>query len=70
MCNVCVFRNVREVLVKGVNTPPWWSYDSMRNVCMFRNVRDVLKDGNTPNPPSTPTPLMIIRQHVQHVKDA
>ena len=34
---------------------------------MFRNVREVLvKDVNTP----PPTPLMIIRQHAQHVKDA
>ena len=68
MRNVYMFRNVREVLVKDANTPPtpWWSYDSMRNVYMFRNVREVLvKDVNTP-----PHPLMIIQQHVQHVKDA
>ena len=38
----------------------------MRNVYMFRNVREVhVKDVNTPPQP----PLMIIRQHVQHVKD-
>ena len=69
MCNVYMFRDVREVLVKDVNThppPPWWSYDSMRNVYMFRNAREVLvKDVNT-----SPHPLMIIRQHVQHVKNA
>ena len=36
---------------------------------MFRNIREVLfRDVNTP--PLTPTPLMILRQHVQHVKDA
>ena len=45
MCNVCIFPNVKEVLVTDVNThhPP-------------------------PHPPPTP-PLMIIRQHVQHVKN-
>ena len=37
MRNVYMFRNVREVLVKDVNTPPpppppWWSYDSMCNM--------------------------------------
>ena len=60
-----VFRNVREVLLKDVNTlpTPWWSYDSMRDVYMCRNVREVLaRDVNTP-----PHPLMIIRQHVQRV---
>ena len=41
MCNVCIFRNVKEVLVRDVNTPPH------------------------PQPP-----LMIIRQHVQHVKNS
>ena len=60
--NVYMFRNIREVLVKGVNTPPpppWWSYDSMRNVYMFCNVREVLvKDVNTsphPHPPDDHT---------------
>ena len=52
-----VFRNVREVLVKDVNThppTPWSSYASMRNVYMFRNVREVLvKDVNT-YPPTHP----------------
>ena len=60
--------NVREVLVKDINTPPlptWSSYGSMCNVYMFRNVREMLvKDVNT----HTPTPRMIIQQHVQHVK--
>ena len=62
MCNVCIFRNVKEVLVRDVNTPPtphlpWWSYDSMRNVCIFRNVKEVLvKNVNTPPPPPTLTP--------------
>ena len=38
----------------------------MHNVYMIRNVREVLvKDVNTP---PHPHPLMIIRQHVQHVK--
>ena len=62
MRNVYMFRNVREVLVKKVHTPPqppppppWWSYDSMRNVYMFRNIREVLvKNVNTP--PSPPPP--------------
>ena len=40
--------------------------DSMCNVCIFRNVKEVLvRDVNTP-----PHPLMIIRQHVQHVKNS
>ena len=62
MCNVCIFRNVKEVLVRDVNTPrhpppPWWSYDSMCNVCIFRNLKEVLvKNVNTPPPPPTPTP--------------
>ena len=58
MCNVCIFRNVKEVLVRDVNTPPhtpnppWWSYDSMRNVCIFRNVKEVfVKNVNTPPHP-------------------
>ena len=57
MCNVCIFRNVKEVLVRDVNTPrhpppPWWSYDSMRNVCIFRNLKEVLvKNVNTPPHP-------------------
>ena len=42
MCNVCIFRNVKEVLVRTLIHPP------------------------TPHPH---TPLMIIRQHVQHVKN-
>ena len=45
MRNVYMFRNVGEVLVKGVNThpspPPWWSFDSMCNVYMCRNVKEV-----------------------------
>ena len=80
MCNVGIFRNVKEVLVKNVNTPPpppnshppWWSYDSMCNVCIFRNVKEVLVKNvnNTPPHPPPPPPLMIIRQHVQHVKNS
>ena len=62
MCNVCIFRTVKEVLVRDVNTPhhtppPWWSYDSMRNVCIFRNVKEVLvKNVNTPPHPPPPHP--------------
>ena len=41
----------------------------MRNVCIFRNVKEVLvKNVNTLPPP--PPLLMIIRQHVQHVKNS
>ena len=43
--------------------------DSMCNFCIFRNVKGVLvRDVNTPPNPPPPPPLMIIRQHVQHVK--
>ena len=57
MCNVCIFRNVKEVLVKNANTPPWWSYHSMCNVCIFRSVKEVLvKNVNTPPHPPPPPP--------------
>ena len=43
----------------------------MRNVCIFRNVKEVLvKNVNTPPHPPPPPPLMIIRKHVQHVKNS
>ena len=53
-----VFRNVREVLVKDVNThppTPWSSYASMRNVYMFRNVREVLVNTYPPTHPDDHT---------------
>ena len=41
MCNVCIFRNVKEVLVRTLIHPPWWSYDSMCNMLKTKKTNPI-----------------------------
>ena len=73
-----VFRKVTEVLVKNVNPPPnprplmiirqpppLDDHTTACATCASSVTKEVLvKNVNTPPPPPTPTPPMIIRQHV------
>ena len=72
MCNVCIFRNVKEVLVRDVNTPPPppTPPDDHTTACATCASSVTWRKCSSRTLIHPPTPLMIIRQHVQHVKNS